>query len=359
MRAHRIHIDQPTLDDLQTRLRRARLPRDLGQDWEHGTNRAFLREMLDYWRDGFDWRAQEVMLNELPQFVWQDLHFVYQRSAQANATPLVLLHGWPDSCFRYRKVIPRFADLGFDVIAPTLPGFPLSPGDHSSNRETAQQIWRLLTQELHCDRFVVAGGDGGSVVGQILALDHPESVSLLHLTDIGWHATMSLDPNQVTFTEKRFLEHSKKSFMKDGPYAMLQSTRPRDLAPALNDSPVALASWVLDRYHSWSDRGFSKDELLTNLTLYWATQKIGSSIFSYYAESRAPSLSASEHVERPVAVANFPKDNTGGNPPRKLAERTLNVQRWSESPRGGHFAALEEPDLYVRDVLEAVRELSP
>jgi len=355
-----LHIDQPMLDDLYLRLRRARLPRDLGIGWEHGTKRSFLRELLEHWEERFDWRAQEAHLNELPQFIWEDLHFVHQRSGLPGAVPLVLLHGWPDSCFRYQKVIPRFAEMregvSFHVIAPTLPGFPLSPAKHHSNRETARHIWRLLTQELGYDRFVVSGGDGGSVVGQILALDHPQSVSLLHLTDIGWHATMNLDPKQVSWSEKHFLEHSKKSFMKDGPYAMLQSTRPRDLAPAFNDSPVALASWILDRFHSWSDRGFTRDELLTNITLYWVTQAIGSSIWSYYAESRSPSLTNQEYVEPPVAMALFPKD-AGGVPPRKLAERTLNVQRWSKLPQGSHFGALEEPELYVQDVIDAVKEL--
>lgn len=207
----------------------------------------------------------------------------------------------------------------------------------------------------------MVGGDGGSVIAQILAIDHPESVVGIHLTDLGWHVS-NVDPSTLTKPEQKYLEASTKHFMADGAYAMVQTTRPRSLAPALNDSPVALASWIVDRFHSWSDsdgdieKSFSKDDLLTNIMLYWVTQTIGSSMFNYYAEARSLSLTPANHVDRPVGLALFPKD-IGGIPPRTFAERTLNVQRWTEMPRGSHFAALEEPELFARDVVEFFRPL--
>jgi pimeloyl-ACP methyl ester carboxylesterase len=222
-------------------------------------------------------------------------------------------------------------------------------------------LWQLMTEVLGYEQFAVAGGDGGSVLAQILAIDHPESVVGIHLTDLGWHVG-NVDPSSLSSAEKKHLEASKKLFMADGAYAMLQATRPRSLAPGLNDSPAGLASWIIDRFHSWSDshgnieNSFSKDELLTNIMLYWVTQTIGSSVFTYYADAQSPSLTPADHVDRPVALALFPKD-AGGVPLRSFAERTLNVQRWTEMPRGSHFAALEEPELYARDVVDFFRSL--
>ncbi|HEV7557609.1 MAG TPA: hypothetical protein VGO00_19225, partial [Kofleriaceae bacterium] len=239
-----------------------------------------------------------------------------------------------------------------------LPGFAFSgsvrlPAEQP-NRHSAERLWRLMTETLGYRRFAVAGGDGGGVLAQLIAIDHPDSVIGVHLTDLGWHVT-NVDPSTCSRAEHKYIETTKKSFAADGAYAMLQATRPRSLAPGLSDSPIGLASWIIDRFHAWSDchddveNSFSKDELLTNIMLYWVTNTIGSSMFSYFADRRSPSLTPADRVRRPVAVALFPRD-IGGLPPRELAQRTLEVTRWTEMPRGGHFAALEEPDLYARDV---------
>jgi hypothetical protein len=185
----------------------------------------------------------------------------------------------------------------------------------------------------------------------------------VHLTDLGWHVG-NVDPSTVTGVERKYLEASKKHFMADGAYAMVQASRPRSLAAGLADSPVGLASWLLDRFHSWCDprrsidESFGKDDLLTNIMLYWTTRTIGSSMHTYYADRRSPSLTPADRVQRPVGMALFPRD-IGGIPPRVFAERTLNVQRWTEMPRGSHFAALEEPELFASDVrafFESLRE---
>jgi microsomal epoxide hydrolase len=385
----RIHIEQEVLSDLQVRLRGARWAKIVNKksardSWDFGTSSDYLRELINYWYTGYNWRAHESQLNMLPQFKaavdGTQLHFFHVEGNAINPMPLLLLHGWPDSFYRFHKVIVPLSDPesidgdpadAFHVVVPSLPGFAFSGpqlGELSSavrqpnNRQTARLLWQLMTKVLGYRHFAVAGGDGGSAIAQILALDYPESVIGIHLTDLGWHAT-SIDASQaphLTAAEQNYLARAKQHFIADGAYAMLQMTRPRTLAAGLNDSPVGLASWIVDRFHSWSDGyiadRFTKDELLTNIMLYWVTQTIGSSIFNYYLESRSPSLTTANRVERPVGLALFPKD-IGGIPPRSFAERTLNVQRWTEMPSGGHFAALEEPQLYSRDVFEFFRSL--
>jgi len=381
-RPYLIRVEQEVLYDLQMRLERTRSPRVASgaQDgWEFGSSPAFMAELVRYWRTSYDWREQEAKLNALPQFKADidgaNLHFVHVKGRGPGPMPLLLLHGWPDSFYRFHKVIGPFSDPAsagrdandsFDVVVPSLPGFPLTgpvarTTEHQPTRQSAQSVWRLMTEVLGYERFAVAGGDGGSALAQILAIDHPEAVVGIHLTDLGWHVG-NADPSTLSRAEKHHLEASKKSFMADGAYAMVQVTRPRSLASGLNDSPAGLASWIVDRFHSWSDshgnieNSFSKDELLTNIMLYWVTQTIGSSMFNYYADGRSPSLTTADHVDRPVALALFPKD-AGGVPLRSFAERTLNVQRWTEMPRGSHFAALEEPELYGRDVTEFFHSL--
>jgi pimeloyl-ACP methyl ester carboxylesterase len=375
-----IHVADAVLDDLRLRLRGTRFARVTKEGgWDHGTDPHWLRKLVDYWSDGYDWRHHEAWLNDLPQFTAKvgeaRMHFVHQRGQGTRTTPLLLLHGWPDSFYRYHRVLPMFTDPArrgaggddaYDVVVPSLPGFaftgrvPRAP-EHQPSRHSAHLLWRLMTEVLGYQRFAVAGGDGGSVLAQILAIDHPENVIGVHLTDLGWHAA-NIDPASASKAEQKYLEASKKRFLADGAYAMVQTTRPRSLAAGLNDSPAGLASWIVDRLHSWADaRGeletaISRDDLLTNIMLYWITGTIGSSMFQYHAEARSPSLTPADRVTVPVGVALFPKD-IGGIPPRSLAERTLNVQRWTEMPRGGHFAALEQPDLFAEDVTEFFRSL--
>ncbi len=375
-----INVEQRVLDDLRMRLQRTRWTNVTTEaGWDFGTSNAYLRELVNYWCTSYDWRHHEAKLNALAQFKARvdgaDLHFVHIKGRGPHPMPLLLLHGWPDSFYRFHKVIPTFSDPAsgggnpndsFDVIVPSLPGFPFTGPVHRATqdqptRHSAQLVWRLMTEVLGYQCFAVAGGDGGSMLAQILAIDHPDAIVGIHLTDLGWHVS-NVDPASVSKIEQKYLEASKKHFMADSAYAMVQMTRPRSLAAGLNDSPVGLASWIVDRFHSWSDAGddiensFSKDELLTNIMFYWITQTIGSSIFNYWADAQSPSLTPADHVDRPVGLALFPKD-IGGIPPRNFAERTLNVQRWTEMPRGSHFAALEEPELFAGDVVEFFRPL--
>jgi pimeloyl-ACP methyl ester carboxylesterase len=366
----RIQVGQDVLDDLQERLAQTRWAELPGEaDWAHGTSRTYLRELVDYWRSGYDWHREEARLNELPQFKARvgatDVHFVHVQGGEPRMEPLLLLHGWPDSFFRFHKVIPILS-RSFTLVVPSLPGFPLTgplrgATPDQPTRQSAELVFRLMTDVLGYARFGVVGGDGGSVLAQILAIDHPEAISAIHLTDLGWHV-YNADPSSLAEPEQKYLEAARKRFLADMAYAMVQSTRPRSLATALNDSPVGLASWIVDRFHSWSDSdgdvdaSFGRDELLTNIMLYWVTQAIGPSMYNYFTEARSPSLTPKNRVERPVGLALFPKDIGGAIPPRSLAERTLNVQRFTEMPRGSHFAAWEEPELFARDVLAFFQE---
>ena len=310
VRPFHLRVEDAVLDDLHLRLARTRFsPARTG--WKRGVDSTYLRELVDYWRDDYDWRAHEAKLDELPQFVdGSGLHFVHVRAG--GSMPLLLLHGWPDSFYRYHAVVPLLVRAGFDVVVPSLPGFaftPASPPAPQPNRRVAARLHRLMTDVLGYTRFGVAGGDGGSVLAQILAIDHPDAVAALHLTDLGWHATQ-VDPHTLSWRERRYVERVKKRFMADGAYAMVQTTRPRSLAPALADSPVGLASWIVDRFHAWSngdlDARFGKDTLLTNIMLYWVTHSIGSSMFTYFADARSPSLTPADRVDVPVALALFP-----------------------------------------------------
>ncbi len=312
-----------------------------------------LRELVRYWRDDYAWERSEERINALPQFVvdvdGRAVHFVWQ---QARGFPVLLLHGWPDSFHRFHAVLPMFPER-FDVVVPSLPGFAFTrwmPGREQPMRQTATLMWRLMTEVLGYARFGVAGGDTGSAIAQLLAIDHPESVVGIHLTDIGWHAA-NVETSTLSRRERAYIKAVQQAFKADGAYAMVQTTRPRSLAVALADSPVGLASWIVDRFHAWSETLPDRDDLLANIMLYWLTQTIGSSMAQYHAEATSPSLTPRDRVERPVGLALFPAD-IGGVPPRSFAERTLAVQRWTEMPRGGHFAALEQPALYARDAIE-------
>jgi pimeloyl-ACP methyl ester carboxylesterase len=379
MSIHPFHVDIPqaTLDDLHERLARTRWPDEVeGAGWDYGTNLAYLKELVAYWQHGYDWRKQETRLNQLAHFKTDidghSIHFIHERGKGPNPLPLILTHGWPDSFYRMHKIIPMLTDPqsfggkaadSFDVIVPSIPGFGFSDAVRKPGwtvKQTAQLWASLMRDVLGYQRYAAAGGDGGSPISQLLALNDPASIIGIHLTDIGFQATMNLDPSSLTSVEQEYLGAMQQRFFQEGGYVMIQSTKPQTLAYGLCDSPVGLAAWIIEKFYGWSDidgaieHEYSKDELLTNIMIYWVTQTINPSIRSYYEESHAPSLKAGQRVEVPVAMALFPKDTP---PPRALAERTLRIERWTEMPHGGHFAALEEPDLLVEDLRAFYRPL--
>jgi pimeloyl-ACP methyl ester carboxylesterase len=269
------------------------------------------------------------------------------------------LHGAADSFLRYRKVVRELA-LDFEVIVPSLPGFaltgPVALPERQPTRYVAELVWELVHGVLGCERFAIAGGDYGGLVAQILAIDHAESVVGVHLGDVGWHVT-GTDPETVTFAERRWLDAAARPLTGDGPCARLAATRPRSVAAALSDSPVGLASWIADRWHAQSGNGgISRDDLLATAMLYWATNTIGSALDAVAADRRSPSLMPADYVARPVALAVSAHDPTG-IPPRRLAERTLDIAWWTELPCASQLAALEDPERYAADVGDFFRAL--
>jgi pimeloyl-ACP methyl ester carboxylesterase len=373
----RIGIGEQVLDDLRARLQRVRRPRVLARaGWDGGTDPDYLDELIRYWRTDFDWRQRERELNQLAHFTARvgeaNVHYVHETGLGVRSTPVLLLHGWPDSILRYQKAIPLLVgaqhddaeELTCDVVVPSLPGFAFTglvgpPGEVPSIKSSAQLMHRLMTDVLGYQHYVVSGGDGGSAIAQSMAIQFPDSVIGIHLTDIGWHDGGSEGLNVI---ERQYVAATMRKFMEDGAYVAVHASQPRALAASLNDSPAGLASWIVDRFHSWSDsprhfeRSFTKDELLTNITIYWATQTVLSSIYGYLVETRQPSLGKDDHVDVPVGLALFPHD-LAGIPPRRLAERSLNVARWTEMPSGGHFGAWERPEEYTTDLKEFVGSL--
>jgi pimeloyl-ACP methyl ester carboxylesterase len=379
-----VRIPASTLDDLRQRLVGTRLaPHDDATEWDAGTSPAYLRQLVDYWRSQFDWRVQEAHINRFAHFratlAGMTLHFIHERGRGDAPLPIVLTHGYPDSFLRFLKLIPLLTDPAahggdardaFHVVVPSLPGYAFSDKpDKAGGTFSIGNVWHeLMTAELGYERFGAHGGDWGSTVSEHLARSHAASVVGIHLTDVPfWHAFQK--PNDLSPAEERFLEAIEQFQMREGAYAMIQGTRPQTLAASLNDSPAGLAAWIVEKFQRWSDCGgdvekrFTKDELLTNITTYWATGTIGSSFLPYYDLTHASVArwmleKAKEWVgssQVPAGFALFPKDLT--NPPREWAQRFFNVQRWTEMARGGHFAAMEEPELLAEDIRAFFRPL--
>ena len=369
-----VHISQATLDDLRERLARTRWPDEVeGAGWDYGTNLDYLKSLVAHWQHHYNWRAQEAQLNQFAHFKVDldglGIHFIHERGKGPNPLPLLLTHGWPDSFYRFQKIIPRLTDPAnyggdpadsFDVIVPSIPGFGFSDAVRQPGWTVHQtaQVWAALVSEvLGYRRFAAAGGDWGSSVTRSLALAYPELLVGIHLTDVGYE--VHGQPSDLTAAERHYLGALQKWFMQHGAYAMIQGSSPQTLAYGLNDSPAGLAGWIVEKFRAWSDcdgeveRRFSKEELLTHIMIYWVTATVNSAARLYYENMHATESPA--RIEVPVGVALFPKDTV--LPPREWAERSLRVERWIEMPSGGHFAAWEEPDLLAEDLRTFFRPL--
>ncbi|MFC4242592.1 epoxide hydrolase family protein [Gryllotalpicola reticulitermitis] len=367
--------DPALIEDLRARLRATRwTPTVDDSGWELGTDHAYLRELLAYWADGFDWTAQEEELNRLPRsFVevgGQGIHVIHavadgdgdgdgdgDRAGNGNAAgehaapALLLTHGWPDSFWRYLKVIPLLA-RDFTVVVPDIPGFGYSDapvGAPLNSREVAA-LWAELMTRLGYQRFFAAGGDLGSHVSRYLALDFPERVIAVHRTDAGLPAP-GVDVSALTTEERDWIEGARAWSAAEGAYAAIHRTKPNTAAAGLNDSPAGLAAWIVEKLHSWSDRGlehYSRDEILTNLSIYWFTGTIGSSMRMYHANSLIAPEQLARHVDVPSGFSIFQGDVV--RPPRAWLERTTNLAYFTEPEAGGHFAAFEVPELYAQEL---------
>jgi len=379
-----IRVPQPTLDDLRNRLERVRWADEIEDDgWDHGTGGPYLKALVEHWLTRFDWRQQEEALNRFAHFRADvdgfGVHFIHERGRGERPLPIVLTHGYPDSFVRFLKIIPMLSDPqahggdaadAFDVVVPSMPGYGFSdkPARDGFTFRTGNLWHTLMTEALGYQQYAAHGGDWGSTVTEQLARSHGRSLVGVHLTDVPfWHLFQR--PRDPSRAERAFFDRNDKWIPKEGAYALIQGTRPYSLARALNDSPAGLAAWIVDKFHRWSDcdgrieTRFSKDELLANIMIYWATETIGSAFLPYYDfTSSGPLTWMAEAVKQwtgssdvPAAFAIFPKDIS--QPPREWAERFFDVQRWTQMPSGGHFAAMEEPELLVEDIRAFFRPL--
>jgi len=364
----RIAIPDADLADLQERLRRTRrAPAIEDQGWSQGIAPDFLDELLRYWQDGFDWRAQEARLNRLPQYLAQigehTIHFVHQPGTGPAPLPLVLTHGWPGSFIEFERILPLLADPGahgadpadsFHVVLPSLPGYGFSspPRHKGVGTYTTAQLWAELMTGLGYQRFGVQGGDLGAGVSAWLGQRFPERVIGMHLNFIPGSYQPPLGEGHPTLTpeEQDFKKRQGEWQQKEGAYAHMQGTKPYTAATALNDAPAGLAAWIGEKFHAWSqdfDKSIPLDELLTDISLYWFTQSIGPS-FQMYVEEQAKPFKVDEKLQPPLGVAVFPAEIV--MPPRSWVERGFDVRRWTPMPAGGHFAAFEEPELLAQEI---------
>lgn len=381
----RIAVAQEVLDDLHQRLDRTRWVDDLGDSgWKYGLSIPYMRELASYWRTRFDWRSQEAALNRFSHFRVElkgglGLHYIHERGRGPAPCPIILTHGFPDSFLRFSKLIPLLTDPGshggdaadaFDVVVPSLPGYGFSDKPRPGTTVfDVGAIWHeLMAGHLGYSQYCAHGGDWGSMITELLARDHASEILGIHLTDVPFIHSYQ-QPDDPSHEEKNYLDAIQKFPQTQGAYALVQGSQPQVAAIGIADSPIGLASWIIEKYRRWSDcdgdleRAFTKDELLTNVMLYWITESIATSFLPYYDVAHIGAMGwMAQKLKHwmgsasvPAAFAMFPKDLS--HPPREWAERFFNVQRWTQMPRGGHFAALEEPEALAHDIRTFFRPL--
>lgn len=360
------------LTDLRARIRNTRWPALApGAPWEHGVDEDYLRRLLDYWVEEFDWRARERELNGFAQFRAEldgvMVHFVHERSRRRPGIPLILTNGWPSNFVELLPLVPLLTDPdthgidgpAFDLVIPSLPGYGFSerPATVGVNYRYVAGLWQRLMQGLGYARYGAGGGDFGAGVATLMALDQPQRLIGLHLSNLELSPYVGPESRPLSSDEDSYLHHSDRFWQTEGGYKQIQATKPQTLAYALNDSPAGLAAWILDKWRSWADSGgdldgyFAPDLLLTVVTLYWVTQTMPTSILDYFDNRwHGVELGPDDFVHVPTAIALFPQFVSEGDPPREWVERLYNVRQWTPMPSGGHFAPIEQPECLAQDI---------
>ncbi len=366
-----INVSDEVLKDLRERLDRTRFPDEIPDTgWEYGTSLAYMKELVEYWRTRYDWRKHQAELNSFAHFKTNidglDIHFIHEPGRGPNPKPLLLSHGWPGSVYEFMQIIPMLTDpvahgadpnQSFTVIAPSLPGYGFSghPRTRGFNIQAiAETFDKLMTGVLGYKRYCAQGGDWGSAVTSRLGEVHGGHLYGIHvnLVFVGGHTRSKSD---LTQEEKVFLADLDHFRREETGYQGIQGTKPQTLAYGLSDSPAGLAAWITEKFRTWTDCGgdlerrVSKDQLLSNIMIYWVGQSINSSTRLYYEARHHPwRPDPNKRIETPMAAAIFPGEIL--KPPRHWAEQAFNIQRWTVMPRGGHFAAMEEPALLAEDI---------
>lgn len=363
----KIELAQSHLDNLMSKLKLTRWPDEIdGSGWTYGASLSYMKELTDYWSSYFDWRKTESEINKYGNFIAQidgfKIHFLHIKGKGEKSVPLIITHGWPSSFLEMLKLIPLLTEnstLAFDLVIPSMPGYGFSqkitqPG---CNVSFIADLWHKLMTELGYDKYGVHGGDFGAGVSAALAMKYPEHVTGVHINYIPGNYVPVLEENEeFTKEENDYLDSEEAWYAKEGGYSLEQNTKPLTLAYGLNDSPAGLCAWIVEKMYGWAQCNgyignvFSKDELLSNITLYWITETIHSSIRLYNENSKNPLIIGKDtYINIPTAIAHFAYEEPF--PPRKFIERGFNIFQWSEFPEGGHFPAMEKPELLADDII--------
>ncbi|MBV1881734.1 MAG: epoxide hydrolase [Pseudomonadales bacterium] len=369
MKKFSIDIHQSQVDDLKQRLNQTRWPDQVGDPWQYGTELNYIKDLCVYWGNEFDWYQQQSLLNQFDQYKTEiedfDLHFIYQKAVNGKGIPLLLTHGWPGSVWEFYKIIPLLTDpeshgidskYSFDVISPSLPGYGFSsaaklPGCDAKKMAT---LFNQLMKKLGYETYMAQGGDWGAIITSWIGAQYPDAVKGIHLNMLAARPPKDNPMQGVTEAEMEDLMRSKEFQDKGTGYQKIQGTKPQTLGYGLNDSPAGLAAWITEKFHAWTDcngsieNAVNRDELLTDISIYWFTQSITSSMRLYYEVFGNPKGGMAERIDVPTAYAKFPQEIM--HPPRVWAEQTYNIQQWNEMDKGGHFAALEQPQLLAEDI---------
>ena len=369
----KVNIPQSELDDLNDRIKKVRWPDEIkNSDWKYGTSLSYIKELADYWLEEFDWRIIEKEINSFPNFIadvdGNQIHFLHIKSNKKNAIPIIITHGWPGSFLEMLKIIPHLTESEespFDLVVPSIIGFGFSkkPTENGSDYGYNAELWHKLMLKLGYNKYGVQGGDIGAGISIKIAQKYPKSIIGLHLNYISDSYKPYSEENENIDTHiVKFQKATQMWNEREGAYASLHSTKPLSLAYGLNDSPIGLCGWIIEKFNAWSDNNgdiensFTKQELLANVTLYWLTQTIHSSIRMYHEISNSPlKFEKDDFVKTPVGFAKFPKEIP--TPPRDYIEKGFNVVHWTEMSKGGHFPALEQPKLLADDMIRFFEKL--
>lgn len=362
-----IQLAQSHLDILKSKLKLTRWPDEIeGSGWTYGASLSYMQELAEYWINYFDWRKTEREINQYGNFIAQidgyKIHFLHIKGKGEKSIPLIITHGWPSSFLEMLKLIPLLTGdekMSFDLVIPSMLGYGFSqkitrPG---CNVSFMADLWHKLMTELGYDKYGVQGGDFGAGVSTAISMKYPEHVTGMHLNYIpGNYVPVLEDKEEFTKEENDYLDSEEEWYSREGGYSLEQNTKPLTLAYGLNDSPMGLCAWIIEKMYGWSEpKGyigyvFTKDELLSNVTLYWVTETIHSSIRLYNENSKNPLITGKDtYINVPTAIARFRYEEPF--PPRKFIERGYNIRQWSEFAEGGHFPALEKPELLAADII--------
>jgi len=374
----KVNISEKTIEDIYNKVKKypwTKMPNING--WDHGTNFSYIKEISKYWVDDFNWKNQEKNINKFSNFKTkvegEDIHFIKEKGSGSNPMPLLIMHGWPGSIVEFIHIIEKLAhpekfggkeEDAFDVIVPSLPGFGFSskPKAPMGPRKMADIFNKLMTENLGYKNYIAQGGDWGATISNWLGHDHFKSCKGIHINCLTMRHPNGPETKEEKDWEAKFV---KDQIMQDG-YRTQQATKPQTLSYAMIDSPVGVAAWILEKFYFWSDLKnnniesvYSKDFLLTNIMIYIITNTFNTASWIYYGrrEEGGRFFANDFHrIEVPTAAALFPSEMSEW-PPKSYADRLFNIKRWTKMPKGGHFAALEQPELLINDIVEFSRTL--